>query len=826
MTNASITPITQTLPDSERWLEWIVHTSPLAIFASDADGVIMLWNPASERMFGWRADEVVGRPTPVVPEQYRAQAESFRRRALGGESMTDVEVMRQRRDGRLIHLSFSNAPIYDTTGKAVGILFIAVDITGRKQVEQVALRTQERLKLALDSSDLVLWDMDVATQSVFFSGQLYGVRRVESSDSSMQLNDLAARLHPDDVDAFRADIVRVLKGEAPELFVQYRYHTDSGEWKWTESTGKVVERNAEGRALRMTGTIRDITERKEVEEALRGNEERFRLIAENVTDLIAVIDAQGHRIYNSPSYGALFGNALLLPGSDSFNEIHPDDRDNVQRVFQATVTTGVGNRTRFRFVLADGSMRYIESQGSVILDAAGAVSRVVVVSRDITDRLNTEERIWHLANYDPLTDLPNRVMLGERIEQELTYARNMHQALAVLFIDLDNFKTINDSLGHHAGDELLRQFAERLRVTLRARDLVARQGGDEFIVLLPGLSEGAQVNKVCDKIIEASTLPFQIGDQVAHVSASIGISFFPEHGANADDLLKHADTAMYFAKGEGKSNYKMFSGQMEEAVQQRVRLEKTLRTGVARGEMMLYYQPVVNLATGAMYGMEALARWNHPELGIIMPTDFIPYAEDSGAIVELGDWVVTEACRQIAAWHGQGYPAVGVAVNLSGRQLKDGRFVDTVRHALDEAKLDPRYLELEITESVMMQRVSRTLETLDQLRRLGIKLAIDDFGTGYSSLSYLKRFDIDRIKIDKSFVRHIASDRNDAAIVKAIIAMARSMEVELTAEGIEENSQAEHLLAYGCQWGQGYLFGRPMPAEDMEKLLQKQGPAH
>ena len=950
MTIASITSITKTLPDSERWLSWIVDNSPLAIFGADVEGKVMLWNPACERIFGWRAEEVIGSTTPMVPEQFRAEGESFRRRAIAGESMSDVEVVRQRRDGSLVQLSYWNAPIYDPDGKAVGVLFIAVDIserkraqeelrvaneslraivenspiaiyahdldghvtlwnpaaerifgwseqdalgrvppfvsketlaefdairmqvlhgnsmkdvevtrqrkdgtpiiisanvaplydaarrpighlsvsvdiTERKQAEQALLRTQERLELALDSSNLILWDLDQKAQTILLSGQLYAKPGAQSSYAVMPLDVFTSRLHPEDIWAFRDNYVRALKGEAPDYRAQHRYRTDSGEWKWTETRGKVVERDPQGRALRIIGTIRDISERKAVEEVLRANEERFRLIAENVTDLIAVVDAQGKRVYNSPSYRALFGDEQLLPGSDAFKEIHPDDRDSVRGVFEDTLVTGVGHRTRFRFVLSDGSTRFIESQGSVIRDASGAVTRLVVVSRDVTDRIGTEERIWHLANYDPLTNLPNRTLLGERIEQELAYARNMRQLLAVLFIDLDNFKGVNDSLGHHAGDELLQQFAERLRGVLRTRDLIARQGGDEFIVLLPGLSERSQVDNVCHKILEVSRLPFQIAGQEAHVSASIGVSLFPEDGANADDLLKHADTAMYFAKSEGKSDYKMFTDQMEESVQRRVRLEKTLRTAIDRDEMLLHYQPVVNLASGAVHGMEALVRWKHPELGVLMPGAFIQYAEDSGAILEIGAWVVTEACRQVGAWHSQGYPKVSVAVNVSGRQLKDDGFVDTVLRALREARLDPRYLELEITESVMLEHVSQTLQTLNRLRGEGIRLAIDDFGTGYSSLSYLKRFNVDRIKIDKSFVHTVAHDRNDAAIVKAIVAMARSMEIEVTAEGIEEEAQARNVLAYGCQWGQGYLFGRPMPAADMEQLFQSLDPA-
>jgi len=566
------------------------------------------------------------------------------------------------------------------------------------------------------------------------------------------------------------------------------------------------------------GKERAEAERQEAEQALRANEEKFRLIAENVGDLIAMVDTQGRRIYSSPSYRLMFGDDATTPGADSFAQIHPEDRDEVIRIFRETVATGVGRRAQFRFRVKDGSLRYIESQGNVIRTPSGETDKVVIVSRDVTERLNTEERLRHLAHHDALTGLPNRTLLLDRINQAIAQAQRLELHVAVLYIDLDNFKEVNDSLGHAAGDQLLREVARRLKGCIRQSDSVARQGGDEFIVLLQNLDRRTDAEPMAKEILNALSHPIEIGSHTHRVTASVGISVYPQDGTNTEALLKNADMAMYHAKGAGKNEYRVFSAEMDAGLRQRLELKKGLELALQRGEFLLYYQPRVDLASGEIGSVEALLRWEHPDLGLMDPLQFIPYAEESGLIIAIGDWILREACRQALAWLQQGL-RLRVAVNVSGRQFRQQSFLRTVAQALRDTGLEAKWLELELTESVLLQEMSLTVEAFDQLREMGVQIAIDDFGTGYSSLSYLKRFGVDRLKIDRSFIKDATRDRNDAAIVRAIIAMAKGLQIQVTAEGVETAEQLAFLQNEGCSEAQGYLFSRPLLARDLEPLL-------
>jgi len=560
------------------------------------------------------------------------------------------------------------------------------------------------------------------------------------------------------------------------------------------------------------------TQRQEVEQELRANEEKFRLIAENVGDLIAMVDTQGRRIYSSPSYRLMFGDDATTPGADSFAQIHPEDREEVIRIFRETVATGVGRRAQFRFRVKDGTLRYIESQGNVIRTPNGETDKVVIVSRDVTERLNTEERLRHLAHHDALTGLPNRTLLLDRINQAIAQAQRLELHVAVLYIDLDNFKEVNDSLGHAAGDQLLREVARRLKGCIRQSDSVARQGGDEFIVLLQNLDRRADAEPMAKEILNALSHPLEIGSHTHRVTASVGISVYPEDGTNTEALLKNADMAMYHAKGAGKNEYRVFSAEMDAGLRQRLELKKGLELALQHGQFLLYYQPRVDLASGEIGSVEALLRWQHPELGLMDPLQFIPYAEESGLIIAMGEWILREACRQALAWLQQGL-RLRVAVNVSGRQFRQQSFLRTVGQALRDTGLEAKWLELELTESVLLQEMSLTVEAFDQLREMGVQIAIDDFGTGYSSLSYLKRFGVDRLKIDRSFIKDATRDRNDAAIVRAIIAMAKGLQIQVTAEGVETTEQLVFLQNEGCSEAQGYLFSRPLLARDLEPLL-------
>ncbi|MEO8630571.1 MAG: EAL domain-containing protein [Betaproteobacteria bacterium] len=561
------------------------------------------------------------------------------------------------------------------------------------------------------------------------------------------------------------------------------------------------------------------SQRSRTQTALEASEERFRLIAENVSDLITMVDTQGRRVYSSPSYLRLFGHDELKPGSDSFEQIHPGDRDGVLKVFNSTVSSAMGQRAQFRFRLKDGSVRFIESQGSVITDRNGKTQKIVIVSRDITERVSAEERLRHLAHHDLLTGLPNRALLLDRIEQALAQASRLGVNGALLYLDLDNFKDINDTLGHAAGDQLLREVAQIVSRSMRPTDSVARQGGDEFIILLQNLADASDAKLVAQKILAALSQPLMLGIHRIKITASIGISVFPQDGVDTELLLKSADIAMYHAKANGKNEVQMFAEQMNVALRQRFEVQKGLELALQRNELVLHYQPVVELTHGAILGVEALVRWQHPEQGLIGPMDFIPFAEESGLIIPLGEWVLRESCRQAKAWQQQGI-YLRMAVNVSGRQFRQHNVLTSMAQVLDETALDAKWLEIELTESVLLEQVSHTVKAFGQLSAMGVQTSIDDFGTGYSSLSYLKRFGVDRLKIDRSFVRDVTTDRNDETIVRAILAMARGLEIEVTAEGVETPEQLAFLKKEGCTEAQGYLFSKPLPACELELILK------
>ena len=437
------------------------------------------------------------------------------------------------------------------------------------------------------------------------------------------------------------------------------------------------------------------------------------------------------------------------------------------------------------------------------------------LQEEVAERQQAEERVMHLANHDALTGLPNRRLLIDRLGQALALAHRERQHVAILFMDLDRFKTINDSLGHMVGDALLQTVAQRLSEILREGDTVSRLGGDEFVVVLPNLDRPKDAERVALKLVEALARPFEPGGHELRVSASIGISLFPEDGTDTESLLRNADSAMYHAKDMGRNNYQFFLEQMNVTAAERLRLENDLHRALERREFELHYQPRIAVASGAVCGIEALIRWRHPERGLVLPEHFIPVAEDTGLIVPIGEWVINQACRQGTVWGAAGLPPIPVAVNLSPRQFRQTDLVDTVARALEQHGWPCKLLELEITEGVLMQQTPDTLKTLEALHRLGVGLAIDDFGTGYSSLSYLKRFPVDFLKIDQSFVRDIAVDPDDASIVTAIIGLAHSLGLKVVAEGVENAGQLDFIRNAGCDEAQGHHISHPMPADQL-----------
>jgi diguanylate cyclase (GGDEF)-like protein/PAS domain S-box-containing protein len=545
------------------------------------------------------------------------------------------------------------------------------------------------------------------------------------------------------------------------------------------------------------------------------------LIVQHAGDYVALLDADANWVYASPSYHAAFGTAIQL-GGRYFEIVHADDRERVRSAFYQLMIAGDGyTRLQYRVPMPEHGERYLESDVRLIREQSGNAVQVVMVSRDITERKEMEAYILHQSFHDALTGLPNRLLLEDRMKQATAQRGRRHAPVGVLFIDLDRFKDINDTLGHAAGDRVLQEVAERLDRCVREGDTVARLSGDEFVVLLAGLGNVHDAALVAGKIVTIVSEPCQIGGKELRVSPSIGIAIFPDDGQNIDVLLRNADTAMYHAKQEGRGRFSFFASHMNDAANQRLAVGGALQRAIAEGEFILHYQPKVNAISDEICGFEALIRWPQADGVWIPPSQFIPIAEDTGRIEPIGKWALHEAARQVQCWHAQGADYCPVAVNVSAQQFLRQSVTQDIASALQETGIPPEMLEAELTESAVMANPAEAIQLLHKIRELGVSIAIDDFGTGYSSLAYLKRFPLDKLKIDAAFVRDIATDPDDAAIVIAIITLAHSLNLIVIAEGVETAEQMSFLMEHGCDEMQGYYFSKPVPAEEALELLKR-----
>lgn len=557
------------------------------------------------------------------------------------------------------------------------------------------------------------------------------------------------------------------------------------------------------------------------------SERQTRLLLESAAEAIYGVDMEGCITFANPACLHMLGyereeELLGQHAHELFHHSHADGSPypvHECRIYEAHLSDQVIHVDDEVFWHKDSHAIPVEYWSHPIRHA-GQVEGSVVTFLDITERLRYESQLERQANYDELTGLANRNLLQDRINQARIYSHRHGCGLAVLFIDLDHFKNINDSLGHDIGDALLVQMATRLTDSVRESDTVARQGGDEFILILTEIGSEDETSLATQKILQAISVPFNIGEHELHIACSIGIASYPKDGEDNQTLLKNADAAMYRAKEIGRNNAQFYAKEMNVRAMERLTLENSLHHALERNEFLLHYQPQIDSRTGEIVGMEALVRWQHPELGLVSPARFIPVAEASGMIVPLGEWVLRTACIQNKGLQRAGLKPIRVAVNLSARQFRQPNLVEMVAGILSETDLDPAHLELELTESMVMQNVEETIATLDRLKARGIKLSIDDFGTGYSSLSYLKRFSIHTLKIDQSFVRDITTDASDAAIAKTIIAMAHELGLTVIAEGVETEEQKAFLLLHRCDEMQGYFFSRPAPAAEFEKHLK------
>jgi len=533
---------------------------------------------------------------------------------------------------------------------------------------------------------------------------------------------------------------------------------------------------------------------------------------------------QTNELYFSPELFSILGYTKAATPQVSpewlYQQINPADIPVVRKALGITIESGRCLDLTFRIATCTGEEIVVASQAELELDENGRPELLVGTLLDVTDRTRAEQEIHHLANYDTLTGLPNRNLLHDRLQQAIVQSARMQGSVGVLFLDLDRFKGVNESLGHKAGDQLLRTVAERLRVCVRESDTLARVGGDEFVVILSLVADEDGVSSAASKILAIISEPFVIEGQELYLTTSIGVAVYPTDGSDVPTLLKHADLAMYQAKDMDRNNFQFFSSDLNVKVMERMVLESSLRRALERDEFELFYQAQVDVVERTIIGFEALLRWHHPELGMISPEKFIPLAEETGLILSIGEWVIRTACRQAKAWQNAGLPPVRMAVNLSGKQFRI-KLDQVVASILLETGLGASWLELELTESILMRNAAENQQLLQSLSGMGCSLSIDDFGTGYSSLAYLKNFPLGRLKIDRSFVRDIITNPDDRAIAKIIIDMAHTLKMEVTAEGVEDQDQLELLKSYGCREIQGFLFSKPVPAVAAEEFLRK-----
>jgi diguanylate cyclase (GGDEF)-like protein/PAS domain S-box-containing protein len=572
-----------------------------------------------------------------------------------------------------------------------------------------------------------------------------------------------------------------------------------------------------GKQTGVRSTNLDITARKEGEDKLR----QASTIFMHVTEGVVITDAEVKVLAVNQAFCDISGyteEELLGKTPQTWRSQQQDD------VFYQTMWNSINSKKQWRGEIINrrknGDLYPAWLTISAVSDESGRITNYVSIVSDISNIKQSQERIEYLAHHDVLTGLPNRHLLNDRLEHAIQRAHRNKTLVAVMFLDLDNFKSINEGLGHPVGDKVLKVAADRLDQVVRDEDTVARIAGDEFSIILEDIVDTESVAILASKILAAYASPFNIDHHELHVSASIGISLYPDDGDDVTSLVKNADAAMHQAKDKGKGCYCFYTQALTSAALDRLHLENQLRKALAQDEFKLFYQPQYALNTGKLIGAEALIRWQNKELGLVSPDKFIPLAESTGLILPIGEWVLYEACRQIKTWHDDGLDLPRMGVNVAGQQVQHGDIVHTVKSVLEATSLDPMYLELEITESFIMRQAEEAISTLRALKELGVTLAIDDFGTGYSSLSYLKILPINKLKVDRSFVKDIPNDKNSEAIVRAVIVLGKSLQLEVIAEGVETEAQEAFLKSEACDEVQGFYYSRPVPADEFTKILQ------
>jgi diguanylate cyclase (GGDEF)-like protein/PAS domain S-box-containing protein len=801
--------------EAGRMLTAIVDGSGDAIFGATMNGTVTSWNPAAERLFGFTAAEIVGHPaTTIAPPDRAHEQVEMRTRLKAGGAPERLETVRRHRDGHLIDVVISASTATDEAGEVVGLAVFAHDISERLATGRALEASRRRLAEAQQIARLGSFEFTIATQVMVCSDELYRILGLEPD--SAPVNEIFVSLvFPEDQELVRAAWAAAITDAVP-FTLDYRIIRSDGQLIWVNARA-VAEVDDDGTVIKLSGTLRDNTARVELDRERMAAETRFEIGFEQAEIGTAILDLQGTPVRVNPALCRLLGRpAEMLIGRRwaAFN--HPDEVSPGPAVY-ARLAAGFDTYSdERRYVQPDGTIVWASTHGTIVRDEGGEPQYFLAQFLDITARKRMEQELSHQALHDALTGLPNRALLTDRLLHGLAGTRQGDGHLGVIFLDVDHFKVVNDSLGHNCGDDLLRVVAQRITAATRPDDTVARFGGDEFVILCNDVSVEMTM-EIAGRILASLSETFVIDGQEMSVTASMGIALSDET-STSDSLLRDSDAAMYRAKELGRGRIEIFDDLLRVKAERRLATASALRHALARHELTVHYQPIVDLSTGSLVGAEALLRWTHPQRGPIEPGEFIPIAEDTGLIIDIGAWVLEQACGELVEWQ-RSAPRMSVAVNLSVRQLVAPDITGLVEGVLQRTGVPPDCLHLELTESVLMEDVDYFARTMTSLKCLGVRLAIDDFGTGYSSLSYLTRLPVDAVKVDRAFVEGLGTDRQQTALVAAIIAMADALGLDVTAEGVETADQLASLKRLHCGRAQGYYLARPMPAAALRQLV-------
>lgn len=725
-----------------------------------------------------------------------------------------VELEIRRKDGSIVWTEVRTAFLRDEDNRPYGIIGVARDITYRRQTEEALRASEENYRAIFDSANDAIIVHDLRTGCIIDANQrmceMFGYTLEEAKNRT--IGSLISGEPPYTQTDLRKLLGKAARGK-PQLFEWKALHKE-GHALWVEINLKRTSINDEDRILAI---IRDVARRKQAETNMQ-----IQASAINAAgDQIVIVDAAGNIVFVNPAFEKEMGYSFSEVQGKPPSLLNSGEHD---KAFYDQIWSSIlaGQTWHGEIVhrRKDGNLCTEDMTVTPVKNEAGVIEHFVAIKRNITDKMDYQRQLDHLAHHDPLTGLPNRLLFSDRLAQALARARAHNNKLSVMFLDIDRFKLINDTLGHSVGDILLKKVAERLVWSLREVDTIARMGGDEFTVILAQPNCAEDVANLARRILDALSQPIRLDSGEVFVTASIGISTFPADGESAEDLVKKADMAMYRAKEQGRDTFYFYTDSLTNSTMKRMALENSLRKALEREELIVHYQPRVDIRTGKVLAAEALVRWQHPEHGLITANQFVPMAEETGLIVSIGDWVMRTACAQVREWSDMGLPAVDMAVNISAHQFKWKDLRTTVSKILSDTGLDPRQLDLELTESTLMHDPEVATEILRGLKDMGLKISIDDFGTGYSSLSYLKMFPVNAVKIDRSFIHQVTTSSDDAAIARAIVGMAHSLKLKVVAEGVETLEQLEFLRSIECDEIQGYFISRPVPSDEFAQLLR------